>query len=841
MADSDTTQQKSSRRTSANTAGAKNGSGGNGSKREKSGSKAAKVDAWSREEVLHDYTVARQSREASLLGRKEVLTGKAKFGIFGDGKEVAQVAMARAARPGDTRSGYYRDQTYMFATGMSDVRKFFAQLYADTDAAADPASAGRQMNGHFATRQLDDDGNWLSQTDVYNTSADVSPTGSQMPRLVGLTYASRLYRELDELKEWEDVSKFSDNGNEVAFGTIGNASAAEGMFFEAVNAIGVLGGPAVISVWDDGYGISVPNEFQMTKGSVSEVLAGLQRKEGDHSGYDVYVVRGWDYPELRRTYTKAVETAREEHVPAFIHVIEMTQPQGHSTSGSHERYKSPERLQWETDCDPITKMRDWMIEEGLATAEELDAIDADAVEYARTEQEAAWQEYLEPIEKEVTEAAGIIETMAAESGAADDLRSIASELKNKRGAKYRLDAMSALKRALIAARNDGDEVRRPLIDHMNAFDADNRERFGSHLYSESAHSALNVGTVAPEYDQKPERLKGFEILNHCFDAALKRDPRIIAFGEDVGQLGDVDQGFAGLQAKFGPLRVSDTGIREVTIVGQAIGMAMRGLRPIAEIQYLDYLLYALQILSDDLATVQYRTRGGQKAPAIIRTRGHRLEGIWHSGSPMAGIINLVRGMHVLVPRDMTRAAGFYNTLFQSDEPALLVEVLSGYRLREPLPKNIDTLTLELGVPEVIREGSDVTIVTYGACCRFAMQAAETLSNVGIEVEIIDVQSLLPFDRHERIVESLKKTNRILFLDEDVPGGTTAYMMQQVIEGQNGWRWLDSDPKTLSANDHRPAYGSDGSYWSKPFAEHIFEAVYDIMNEADPKRFPVFFR
>ena len=843
MADSDTTQQKRTKGTRAGkkTAGANgNGSGSNGGKGSDSGTGKAST-SWDRDQVLHDYTIARQSRETSLLGRKEVLTGKAKFGIFGDGKEVAQLAMARAFQHGDTRSGYYRDQTFMFATGMSSVREFFAQLYANTDSSLEPASAGRQMNSHFGVRQLDADGSWLSQTDMYNTSADVSPTASQMPRLVGLAYASRLYRDLDELKEWAESAKFSNNGNEVAFGTIGNASSAEGMFFEAVNAIGVLRAPAVISVWDDGYGISVPNEFQMTKSSVSDVLAGLQRNEDNEAGYDVYVVKGWDYVTLVDAYAKAAETARKDHVPALIHVVEMTQPQGHSTSGSHERYKSKERLQWEVDFDPITKMRDWIIAEGLASSEELDAIDAEAVKFVREEQSAAWQEYCEPIAEEAKQAVDLIRNAASGAARGEELNRLASELENNRGTTYRLNVMTAVRRALIAARGESDEVRKPLIEFKNEYDRINRIRFGSHLYSESPHAARNVQVISPEYDEKPERLKGFEILNHCFDAALKRDPRIVAFGEDVGQLGDVDQGFAGLQVKHGPLRVSDTGIREVTIVGQAIGMAMRGLRPIAEIQYLDYLLYALQILSDDLATVQYRTQGGQKAPAIIRTRGHRLEGIWHSGSPMAGIINLVRGMHVLVPRDMTRAAGFYNTLFQSDEPALIVEVLNGYRSREPLPNNIDTITTPLGVPEVIREGSDVTVVTYGACCRIALQAAEMLAETGIEVEVVDVQSLLPFDSNGMILESLKKTNRVLFLDEDVPGGTTAYMMQKVLEEQDGWRWLDSDPKTLSAQEHRPAYGSDGSYWSKPFAEHIFEAVYDIMNEANPTQYPMFYR
>ncbi len=799
--------------------------------------------SWStldREAILRDYRIARQSREASLLGRKEVLTGKAKFGIFGDGKEVAQLAMAHAFRDGDFRSGYYRDQTFAFATGMSGVREFFAQLYADTDVANEPASAGRQMNAHFANRLLDETGEWRDQLAMPNTSADVSPTASQMPRLVGLSYASRLYRELDELKAWSESTKFSVNGEEVAFGTIGNASAAEGMFFEAVNAIGVNKSPAVISVWDDGYGISVPNEFQMTRGSVSKFLSGIARAEGDETGYNLYVVKGWDYPELVEAYQAAARTAREEHIPALIHVIEVTQPQGHSTSGSHERYKSPERLQWEQDYDPVERLRLWVVENGYAAAAELDAIDEEIKSFVRQEQQRAWEEYTAPILSERDTVVQMIET-AFERAGLEGSNKFTAPLADGPSTIYRLDLHRAINASLRILRTADSTVRSALIAYKQKYESENRERFSSHLFSQSKDSALKVTAEAPRYGESPERLKGFEILNRCFDAALGRDPRVIAFGEDVGQLGDVDQGFAGMQEKYGELRVSDTGIREVTIVGQAIGMAMRGLRPIAEIQYLDYLLYALQIMSDDLATVQYRTKGGQKAPVIVRTRGHRLEGIWHSGSPMAGIINLVRGIHVLVPRDMTRAAGFYNTMLQSDEPALIVEVLSGYRSREPLPENIDTLSIPLGTPEVIREGSDVTIVTYGACCRFALEAASLLSDLGIEVEVVDVQSLLPFDLPGTISESLRKTGRILFLDEDVPGGTTAFMMQKVLEEQGGWSLLDSAPATLTASEHRPAYGSDGGHFSKPGTDDIIEAVYQIMNEANPSRYPHFDR
>lgn len=771
-----------------------------------------------------------ESRQASLLGRREVLTGKAKFGIFGDGKEVAQLAMARAFRKGDWRSGYYRDQTFMFAIGESDVQKFFAQLYAHTDVVAEPASAGRSMNGHFATRFLDDNGQFLPQTDRYNVSADVSPTGSQMPRLVGLAYASVLYRNIEELKA---LTAFSSNGNEVAFGTIGNASCAEGMFWESVNAIGVLNAPAVISVWDDGYGISVPNHMQVTKSNVGELLSGFQRAAGTTDGFDVHVVRAWDYPSLVATYQLAADTARREHVPQIVHVIEVTQPQGHSTSGSHERYKTPERLQWEKDADGITRMRSWMIDQGIAVAEELDAIDRVATEQVQAWKAAAWDAYIAPIRADVAACAALLQESATEVPAIESIRAELLAIREP----FRRDVMAALYQAIVASHGVAPAVQQRLVSWMETFHAAVEPAYASHLHSESEQQVLRIARQEPQYDEASPMVNGSEIMNACFDAAMQRNPSVVAFGEDVGQLGDVNQGFAGLQAKFGQLRVSDTGIREVTILGQAIGMAMRGLRPIAEMQYLDYVLYALQLMSDDLATVQWRTRGGQKAPVVVRTRGHRLEGIWHSGSPMAGIINLVRGMYVCVPRNMTQAAGMYNTLLAGDDPALVVEVLNGYRLKERLPKNVGTFTVSLGEPEVLRHGSHITIVTYGACCRVALDAAAQLARVGIDVEVVDVQTLLPFDRPATILASLQRTNRVLFLDEDVPGGATAFMMRQVLEVQGGYRWLDSAPRTLTATEHRPAYGTDGNFWSKPEAEHVFRAVYSMMHEADPTVYP----
>lgn len=789
--------------------------------------------ALSDEEILADYRLAYQSRQASLIGRREVMSGKAKFGIFGDGKEVVQLAMAKVFQKGDFRSGYYRDQTFMFATGQTTLTAYFAQLYAHADVNADPMTAGRCMNAHFATRFLDDRGEWLDLTQQPNSSSDISPTGSQMPRLVGLAYASRLYRELKELSH---LKQFSNNGREITFGTIGNASCAEGMFWEALNAIGVLKSPAVIVIYDDDYGISVTNEHQHTKQNLSELLKGFQREPGTTDGFDLYTVRGWDYPALVDTFRKAAATAREEHVPAVIHVTELTQPQGHSTSGSHERYKSKERLAWEEEFDALKKFREWILTQEITGADELDRIEAEARQAAEESRRAAWEAYIQPILEERQELLNILEQLAAQSTKSAELRHLQEQLKGIQ-TPLRRDLMTFARSALIEVRSEDLPARAALQLWKREQEEAGRQRYDSYLYR---GTALQVPVVEAVYDDPPKQVYGFEVLNACFDAAMARDPRVIAFGEDVGKLGDVNQGFRGLQDKYGPLRVSDTGIRETTIVGQAIGMAMRGLRPIAEIQYLDYLLYALQILSDDLATLLWRTHGGQKAPAIIRTRGHRLEGVWHSGSLMAGIIHLVRGMYVLVPRNMTQAAGFYNTLLQADEPALVVEALNGYRIRENMPANIGEFTVPLGVPEILRPGTDVTLVTYGSTCRIVLKAAEQLSRVGIEAEVIDVQSLLPFDRPQIILESLKKTSRIAFIDEDVPGGTTAYMMQEVLEKQGGYEWLDSAPVTIPGKEHRPAYGSDGDYWSKPNVEQVFETVYEMMNEVDPKKFPLFF-
>lgn len=789
------------------------------------------------DEVLQDYRLAYKSRQVSMIGRREVLSGKAKFGIFGDGKEVAGIAMSKVFQKGDFRSGYYRDQTLVFALGEISIQELFAQLYAHTDEHADPSTAGRSMIGHYNTRSLNPDGSWKNLMEIRNSSADVSPTGSQMPRLVGLAYASRLYRQLDELKQF---TQFSDGGNEIAFGTIGNASTSEGMFWEAINAIGVLKAPAIISIYDDEYGISVPNQHQMVKGNLSELLSGFQRAPGTENGYDLYTVRGWDYPALIETYRRAASIARSTHVPAIVHIIELTQPFGHSTSGSHERYKSKERLAWEDEFDCLKKLREWIIEHGIASPSDLDDIEASGHKEVEELRKSAWQAYILPIQEESRQAAELINQLAKSCPHSGELSKISHNLLHNPNP-LRRDIMIAIQDALIIARDESSLQKQALIAWRDEQEKSLEERYSSHLYSESNQSALIVKPVSPVYSETSPLLYGFEILNTCFDAALAREPRLIAFGEDVGRLGDVNQGFRGLQEKYGQLRVSDTGIRETTIIGQAIGMAQRGLRPLAEIQYLDYLLYALQIMSDDLATLLWRTKGGQKAPVIVRTRGHRLEGIWHSGSLMAGIIHLVRGMHVLVPRNMTQAAGFYNSLLLSDEPAIVVEVLNGYRLRERLPDNIGEFTVPLGVPEVIREGTDITIVTYGACCRIALQAAEKLSEVNIDAEVIDVQTLLPFDVNSLILESLKKTSHILFVDEDVPGGTTAYMLQQVIEKQGGYFWLDSPPRSLPGAPHRPAYGSDGDYWSKPNSEAIFREVYEIMHEADPGSYPSIFK
>ncbi|MEE8137498.1 MAG: transketolase C-terminal domain-containing protein [Thermoanaerobaculia bacterium] len=792
---------------------------------------------FTRESILRDYRIAFQSREASLIGRSEVLTGKAKFGIFGDGKEVAQVAMARAFRKGDFRSGYYRDQTLMFALGALRIDEFFAQLYADTDVERDPCSAGRQMNAHFATRMLAADGSWPNLTAIYNSAADVSPTGSQMPRLVGLAYASRLYRELEELRS---MTRFSNNGDEIAWGTIGDATCAEGMFWEAINAAGVLKVPMLLSIWDDGYGISVPSELQITRGHLSSILRGFQRAPGKSDGFDLYTIRGWDYPLLCETYLNAAEIVRREHVPAIIHVTELTQPQGHSTSGSQERYKSAARLAWEEEHDCLRRMREWILEERIATPEELERIGEDDRQLVRELQRRAWENYRRPILEERDKVVAIFSELVREASSGDEVEVVSSRLTRKQNP-FRRDVMAAVKEVLVALRDEELPAKRRLIDWQRESVAVNERRYGSDLYNESEDSVLNVPQVPPVYLDDSPTVNGFEVLNRCFDEALARHPELVAFGEDLGKLGDVNQGFAGLQEKYGELRVADTGIRELTILGQAIGLAMRGIRPIAEIQYLDYILYALQIMSDDLATLRWRTRGGQKAPVIIRTRGHRLEGIWHAGSPMAGILNLVKGIYLCVPRDMTQAAGFYNTILRGDDPALVVEVLNGYRVKERLPANIGEFTVPLGVPEVLRQGREVTLVTYGACCRIALEAAELLQRVEIEAEVVDVQTLHPFDRHGKILESLKKTNRIVFVDEDVPGGTTAFMMQQVLEGQGGFHWLDAEPCTVSAKAHRPAYGSDGDYFSKPNREEIFDAVYGLMHRCDPGRFPLFDR
>ncbi len=787
-----------------------------------------------KQEVINDYKIAFQSRQASLIGRKEVLTGKAKFGIFGDGKEVAQIAMAKAFKKGDNRSGYYRDQTFMFALGMSSVRKFFAQLYAHTSVETEPCSAGRSMNGHFGTRFLNDDGSWKNQTDAYNSSADISPTGGQMPRLLGLAMASKLYRENKDLHQYTD---FSIKGNEVAFGTIGNASTSEGMFWETINAACVMQVPLAMSIWDDEYGISVHAKYQTAKENLSSVLGGFQTDEAG-KGLELFTVKGWDYASLCLTYKKAVDICREQHTPVIIHVNEITQPQGHSTSGSHERYKSKERLAWEQEHDCIIKMREWMEANAIADAKEMDAWEKGWKKEVKEEKKAAWDAYLSEIKNDTAAAAAVISDVAAQSSHSTAITEIADTLRNN-SEPIRKDIGTAINNTLRLTLKEATAARENLTEYKKQFHNTNYERYSSHLHSQSEWNALKVAQVAPTYSDNSPQVDGREVLQACFDAAITNDPRIFAYGEDVGKIGGVNQGFAGLQDKHGENRVFDTGIRECTIIGQGIGAALRGLRPIAEIQYLDYLLYAIQILSDDLATLQWRTKGGQKAPLIIRTRGHRLEGIWHSGSPMGMIINALRGIYVCVPRDMTQAAGMYNTLFQSDEPGLIIECLNGYRLKEQMPDNIGEITTPLGIPETLIEGDDITLVSYGSSLRVAEEAIKQLNDVGISVELIDVQTLLPFDIHHHIIESIKKTNRIIFLDEDVPGGASAYMYQQVMEKQEAFRWLDSEPKTICSHPHRPAYGTDGDYFSKPNAEDIFETIYAIMHEAEPNEYPKF--
>ncbi len=785
-----------------------------------------------KKEVLNDYRIAIVSRECSLLGRREVLTGKAKFGIFGDGKEVPQLAMAKAFRDGDFRSGYYRDQTFMMAIGALSIEQFFAGLYGHADIDYDPMTAGRQMGGHFATHSLNPDGSWKDLTRQKNSSSDISPTAGQMPRLVGLAQASKIYRQVKGI----DTTNFSDSGNEVAWGTIGNASTSEGLFFEAINAAGVLQVPMVMSVWDDEYGISVHARHQTTKENISEILSGFQRDEHT-KGFEIIRVKGWDYAELVSAYQRASEIARQEHVPVLIHVIELTQPQGHSTSGSHERYKNAERLQWEGDFDCIRQMKQWMVTFNIATAEELDEIDAQAKKEVLEGKKAAWTAVTQPIKDEKANLVALLEKIADASINKVFIQKYISEL-NDIKEPIRKELMTAARKVLRMIA--GETGRAELAAWIEAYRNKIQPKFSSNLFSESATDVFSVAEVAPQYDPNAEEVDARLVLRDNFDAIFTKYPNTLVFGEDAGNIGDVNQGLEGMQEKYGELRVADVGIREATILGQGIGLALRGLRPIAEIQYLDYLLYAIQIMSDDLATLQYRTHGRQKAPLIIRTRGHRLEGIWHSGSPMGMIINAVRGIHVLVPRNMTKAAGFYNTLLETDEPALVVECLNGYRLKEKMPTNLGAFKTPIGVTETLKTGTDITLVSYGSTLRLVEQAARELLETGIDCEVIDVQSLLPFDIHHDIAKSLQKTNRLLVIDEDVPGGASAFILQQVIDEQNAYAFLDSKPQTLTARAHRPAYGTDGDYFSKPSVEDIYEKVYAMMHEVAPDRYPALF-
>lgn len=789
-----------------------------------------------KENVIRDYRIAHRSRQTSVIARQEVFAGKAKFGIFGDGKEVAQVALAHVFRKGDFRSGYYRDQTLMFALGLLKLEEFFAQLYGHADLTAEPSFGGRSMTGHFATRLLNPDGSWKNQLGSFNSAADLSPTAAQMPRLVGLGLASKLYRQFPELGEY--AAGFSRNGNEIAFGTIGNASCAEGVFWETVNAIGVLQIPVLLSIWDDGYGISVPNELQVAKGDISSILLGFKRRNNRENGFDIYSVRGWDYPQLYRTFLTAAESVRLKHIPAIVHVMELTQPQGHSTSGSHERYKPKDRLKWEREHDCLRKMREWIIHESMATSKELNEIEDCEKKHVLDARDRSWKAFRDPIEIERWALIEIIKEILSYSSTPECLNEVYQSLQRIKHPNRR-DLMASAADALLATHAMDAIYRQKLLQWKKKMDDANIDRYDSDIYSESSDSALNIVEIPAMYSQGSPSKAGFEILNACFDSAFEKHPQLIAMGEDIGRLGGVNQGFAGLQEKYGAHRITDTGIREATIIGQAIGLAMRGFKPIADIQYLDYILYAIQTISDDLASLRWRTRGGQKAPLIIRTRGHRLEGIWHTGSPMAGILNLARGIYICVPRDATQAAGFYNTILQSDDIALIVEVLNNYRSRARLPDNVGEFTIPLGVPEIIRKGTDVTVATYGACCTIALEAAERLQGLGIGVEVIDVRTLLPFDLRRVVYESLRKTNRILFLDEDCPGGATAYMMQKVLVEQGGFHWLDCAPRTLTAKEHRAAYGSDGDYFSKPNREQVFEEIYDLMHEAKPGHFSLF--
>lgn len=777
-------------------------------------------------EVLNDFRLAHESRQTSLLGRKEVLTGKAKFGIFGDGKELAQIAMAKVFKPGDFRSGYYRDQTFMMAAGLLTIRQFFAQLYAHTDLEAEPMTGGRQMNGHYATRWIDQEGQWLPQSNQKNVSADISPTAGQMPRLLGLAFASKVYRNQTALHKATD---FSNQGNEVAFGTIGDASTSEGVFWETMNAAGVLQVPMVMSVWDDGYGISVPKEYQTLKGSISAAMAGFEKDE-EGPGFLFQKAKAWNYPELIEAYQTSVAISRREHVPVLLHIEECTQPQGHSTSGSHERYKDKKRLQWEDKFDCLTQFRKWILKNELAEEHTLDAIEKEAKKHVKSEQKAAWEAYQSDIKKELEELSNLLHPFPEASDALQRLQGLIDPM--------RKDYLSIARRLSWEWRKAQHPGISALLEWLQKQNEKNHFRYSDCLYDESQGSALKVPVIPATFDSEKNMVDGRIILRDNFEKILETYPNFLAFGEDVGQIGGVNQTFEGLQEKFGKDRIMDTGIREATIAGQGIGMAMRGLRPYAEIQYLDYLLYCLQILSDDAATLHYRSKGGQKAPLIIATRGHRLEGIWHSGSPMGMIVHGVRGMHVCVPRNMTQAAGMYNTLLQADEPAIVVEPLNGYRLKEEMPTNLGKFTVPLGQAECLRQGADISIITYGSTCRIVQEAADLLMEMGVDCEVLDVQTLLPFDVDQRSLESIKKTGRVLFVDEDVPGGASAYMMQQVVEAQGAFAYLDAAPQTLSAKAHRPAYGSDGDYFSKPSVEDVVEKVYAMFHELRPEAFPL---
>jgi len=792
-----------------------------------------------KQEILKDYRIAWESRHASIIGRREVLSGKAKFGIFGDGKEVPQLAMARAFREGDWRSGYYRDQTFMLAAGMMTLEEFFAQLYGDTDPTANPGNGGRMMNNHFATQLLDSNGQWKDLTRQKNSSADISPTAGQMPRLVGLALASKLFRNNTELNEF---SKLSKNGNEIAFATIGESSTSEGHFFESLNAIGVLKVPALIAIWDDGWGISVPVQHQTTKGNISEILKGFE-SDGNNNGFKVYRVKGWNYPELLRVFNESASLARKDHIPAIIHVTGLTQPQGHSTSGSHERYKTPEQLDWEKQHDCLPKMRQWLLEEHLATSDELDEIEAGALQRAREARNNAWNNYMKPILQMRDEFIAMVDVTTcncAKTAKIEEIRQRLSRIEEP----IRKDIYSSAKRILRlicdSCTNPLNSLKVNVTGWLDAAMDDSGRRYNSFLHSQTACAALNVKEIKPIFSENAKMVPGREILRDNFDRILEKYKEVVIFGEDVGKIGGVNQTYEGLQEKHGELRIFDTGIREATIIGQGVGLAMRGLRPIAEIQYFDYLLYGLQVLSDDLATLQYRSAGRQKAPMIVTTRGHRLEGIWHAGSPLSMVINSIRGVYVLVPRNMTQAAGFYNTMLASDEPALIIEPLNAYRLRERYPDNLGEYRVPIGKTETLLQGNDVTLVTYGSCVRITQEAAEQLRDFNINVELIDVQSLLPFDLDHSITRSLMKTNKIVFFDEDVPGGATAYMMQKVLEEQGGFRYLDAEPRTVTAKPHRAAYSTDGDYFSNPNAEDVFDMVYNLMHEYSPAKYPKIF-